>query len=115
MMQFLHELSHHSLKSLPPLGGMLTSSQSQRTYLREKSSASIGRYKPPSAPQRMVSYLEDRATTFDTEATAGSSRMNTVTSLISKQQPSRKPTKILRSRGVDVQTHDYLDMEVPDL
>lgn len=112
MFEFLQELSHGSLRSLPPLDSVLTSSQSQRIFMREQSSTSITQYKPPSAPQRLVSYLDDRATTFDTEATAGSSRISTITSLVSKQ-PTRKHTKILRSRGVDVQTHDFLDMQVP--
>ncbi|XP_063437052.1 uncharacterized protein LOC134718457 isoform X3 [Mytilus trossulus] len=113
MTAFLQELSHHSLKSLPPLGGVLTSSQSQRPYIGEATFSSIDKYKPPSAPQRMVSYLDDRDTTFDTEATMGTmSRVNTLTSFLPKIKPdSRKHTKILRSRGVDVQTFDYHDME----
>lgn len=113
MSTFLQELSQHSLKSLPPLGGYLTSSQSQRPFTREKTGSSIGRYKPPSAPhQRLVSFMEDRDMTFDTEATMGSSNANTVTTLYPKKGGSRTQTKILRSRGVDVQTIDYLDMEV---
>ncbi|XP_076082151.1 uncharacterized protein LOC143052885 isoform X5 [Mytilus galloprovincialis] len=113
MTAFLQELSHHSLKSLPPLGGVLTSSQSQRPFIGEATCSSIDKYKPPSAPQRMVSYLDDRDTTFDTEATMGTmSRVNTLTSFLPKIKPdSRKHTKILRSRGVDVQTFDYHDME----
>ncbi|CAG2255504.1 unnamed protein product [Mytilus edulis] len=113
MTAFLQELSHHSLKSLPQLGGVLTSSQSQRPFIGETTCSSIDKYKPPSAPQRMVSYLDDRDTTFDTEATMGTmSRMNTLTSFLPKIKPdSRKHTKILRSRGVDVQTFDYHDME----
>ncbi|CAC5411822.1 unnamed protein product [Mytilus coruscus] len=113
MTAFLQELSQHSLKSLPPLGGILTSSQSQRPFIRETTCSSIDKYKPPSAPQRLVSFLEDRDTTFDTEATMGTmSRMNTLTSVLPKIKPeSRKHTKILRSRGVDVQTYDYHDME----
>ena len=113
MTTFLQELTQHSLKSLPPLGGYLTSSQSQRPFTREKTGSSVGKYKPPSAPQqRLVSFMEDRNITFDTDATMGSSNANTVTSFYPKKAGSRAQTKILRSRGVDVQTHDYVDIEV---